>query len=97
MAELTGAVGRGLSQDRGALGNQGLCSFGLPAHPKPIRRYLYTINHQEQLAEEVKRRTKVVEVFCEEDAVAKLLYIILSQLDEAEELVSSEDLRKSRF
>jgi len=52
-------------------------------HPKPIRRYLYTTNQLERLAKEVKRRTKVVEVFCGEGAVEKLLYLVLSQLDEA--------------
>jgi len=52
-------------------------------HPKPIRRYLYTTNPLERLAKEVKRRTKVVEVFCGEGAVEKLLYQVLSQLDEA--------------
>ena len=31
----------------------------------------------------VKRRTKVVEMFCSEGAVEKLLYLVLSQLDEA--------------
>ena len=51
-------------------------------HPKPIRRYLYTTNHLEQFAKEVKGRTKVVEVFCGEGAVEKLLYRVLSQLDE---------------
>jgi transposase-like protein len=52
-------------------------------HPKPIRRYLYTTNLLERLAKEVKRRTKVVEVFCDESAVENLLYMVLSQLDEA--------------
>jgi transposase-like protein len=52
-------------------------------HPKPIRRYLYTTNLLERLAKEVKRRTKVVEVFCDEGAVENLLYLVLSQLDEA--------------
>jgi len=52
-------------------------------HPKPIRRYLYTTNQLERLAKEVKRRTKVVEVFCGEGAVEKLLYLVLSRLDEA--------------
>jgi len=51
-------------------------------HPKPIRRYLYTTNQLERLAKEVKRRTKVVEVFCSEEAAEKLLYLVLSQLDE---------------
>jgi transposase-like protein len=52
-------------------------------HPKPIRRYLYTTNQLERLAKEVKRRTTVVEVFCGEEAVANLLYLVLSHLDEA--------------
>jgi len=30
----------------------------------------------------VKRRTKVVEVFCSEEAAEKLLYLVLSALDE---------------
>ncbi|MBC7109163.1 MAG: transposase [Methanomassiliicoccales archaeon] len=52
-------------------------------HPKPIRRYLYTTNQLERLAKEVKRRTKVVEVFCGEEAVEKLLYLVLSHLNVA--------------
>jgi len=52
-------------------------------HPKPIRRYLYTTNQLERLAKEVKRRTKVVEVFCSEEAAEKLLYLVLSELDQA--------------
>ena len=51
-------------------------------HTKPIRRYLYTTNQLERLAKEVKRRTKVVEVFCSEEAAEKLLYLVLSALDE---------------
>jgi len=52
-------------------------------HPKPIRRYRYTTNQLERLAKEVKRRTKVVELFCGEGAVERLLYLVLSQMDEA--------------
>jgi len=51
--------------------------------PKPIRHYLYTTNQLEQPAKEVKRRTKVVEVFCSEEAAEKLLYLVLRALDEA--------------
>ncbi|MEM1684381.1 MAG: transposase, partial [Nanopusillaceae archaeon] len=51
-------------------------------YPRPIRRYLYTTNQLERLAKEVKRRTKVVEVFCGEEAVEKLLYLVLSNLNE---------------
>jgi len=40
-------------------------------------------NQLERLAKEVRRRTKVVEVFWSEDAAEKLLYLVLSQLDEA--------------
>jgi len=50
---------------------------------KPIRHYLYTTNRLERLAKEVKRRAKVVEVFCGEGTVERLLYLVLSQLDEA--------------
>ena len=46
-------------------------------HPRPVRRYLYTTNQLERLAKEIKRRTKVVEVFCGEGAVEKLLYLVL--------------------
>jgi putative transposase len=52
-------------------------------HPKPIRRHLYTTNQLERLVKEVKRRTNGVEVFCNEDAAEKLLYLVLSQLGEA--------------
>jgi hypothetical protein len=51
--------------------------------PRPVRRYLYTTNQLERLAKEIKRRTKAVEVFCGEGAVENLLYLVLSQLDEA--------------
>ncbi len=51
-------------------------------HSKPIRRYLYTTNQLERVSKEVKRRTKVVEVFCGEEAVEKLLYLVLSNLNE---------------
>jgi putative transposase len=51
-------------------------------HPGPVRRYLYTTNQLERLAKEIKRRAKVVEVLRGEGAVEKLLYVVLSQLDE---------------
>ena len=54
----------------------------LLAFLRHCRRYLYTTNPLERLAKEVKRRTKVVEVFYGEGAVEKLLYLVLSQLDE---------------
>ena len=48
-----------------------------------FRRYLYTTNQLERLAEEVRRRTKVVGAFCSQAAVEKLLYLVLRQLHEA--------------
>jgi len=53
-------------------------------HPKPTRRHLCTPNQLERLAKEVKRQTKAVEVSCDEGAVEKFLYLVLSQLDEVE-------------
>ena len=43
-------------------------------HPKSIRRYLYTTNLLERLVKEVKRWTKVVEVFCGEGVVESSLF-----------------------
>jgi putative transposase len=51
-------------------------------HPKPIRPYLYTTNQLERLMKEVKRRTKIVEVFCGPEALGKLLYLVLVQENE---------------
>ncbi len=51
-------------------------------HSKPIRRYLYTTNQLERVSKEVKRRTKVVEVFWGEEAGERLLYLVLSNLNE---------------
>jgi transposase-like protein len=51
-------------------------NFGKPAE------FLNRPNQLERLAKEVKRRTTVVEVFCGEGAVEKLLCLILSHLDE---------------
>ncbi|MEM4531395.1 MAG: IS256 family transposase [Thermofilaceae archaeon] len=51
-------------------------------HPRPIRRCLGTTNQLERLAKEVKRRAKVVEVFCGGEALVELLYLVLSNLNE---------------
>lgn len=45
------------------------------AYPKELRGYLYTTN-------QLERRVKVVEVFCGEQVVEKLLYLVLSDLNE---------------
>ncbi len=41
-----------------------------------------TTNQLEQVSKEMKRRTKMVEVFCGEEAVKKLFYLVLSNLNE---------------
>jgi len=51
-------------------------------HPKAIRSYLYTTNQLERLIKELKRRTKVVEVFCGPQALEKLVYLMLVQENE---------------
>jgi len=51
-------------------------------HPKAIRAYLYTTNQLERLMKEVKRRTKVVEVFCGPEALEKLVYLVLVERNE---------------
>jgi len=51
-------------------------------HPKGIRAYLYTTNQLERLIKELKRRTKVVEVFCGPQALEKLVYLMLVQENE---------------
>ena len=51
-------------------------------HPKGIRAYLYTTNQLERLIKELKRRTKVVEVFCGPEALEKLVYLVLVQENE---------------
>jgi len=43
--------------------------FEFLSHPKAMRSYLYTTNQLERLIKELKRRTKVVEVFCGPEAL----------------------------
>jgi transposase-like protein len=69
-------------QDRGALGNQSLCPSCVFMPPQAHPKVSHTTNFLERLAKEVKRRTKVVEVFCGEGAMENLLYLILSQRGE---------------
>lgn len=56
--------------------------FAFLRHPKSICRYVSTTNQLERVSKEVKRRTKVVEMFCGGEAVAKLLYLVSSDLNE---------------
>lgn len=43
-------------------------------HPKGIRYFLYTTNQLERLMKEVKRLTKVVEIFCGPESLEKFVY-----------------------
>jgi transposase-like protein len=49
-------------------------------HLRPMQRYLHMTNQLERLSKEVKVQTKVIEVFCGEEAVEKPLYLVLSRL-----------------
>mgnify|MGYP000091241179 CR=1 FL=1 len=51
-------------------------------YPEPIRSYIYTTNQLERLIKEVKRRAKVIEVFCEPGALRKVVYLVLRGLEE---------------
>jgi len=51
-------------------------------YPEPIRSYIYTTNQLERLIKEVKRRAKVIEVFCEPGALQKVVYLVLRGLEE---------------
>jgi len=47
-------------------------------YPESIRKAIYTINSLERLMKEVKRRTKVIEVFPGENALEKALYLVFT-------------------
>ncbi|BAT71785.1 transposase IS654 family [Thermosulfidibacter takaii ABI70S6] len=51
-------------------------------YPKSIRPHIYTTNLLERLMKEIKRRVKVIEVFCSEEAAEKILFLVLSELNE---------------
>ena len=51
-------------------------------YPKEIRQFIYTTNQLERIAKEIKRRVKVVEVFPDEGAAERLLYLILRWIDD---------------
>jgi transposase-like protein len=52
------------------------------SHPKAIRSYLSTTNQLERMMKEVKRRTKVMEVFRDSAGVEKLFYRVFVELNE---------------
>ena len=66
-------------------------------YPQSIRRYIYTVNMLERLIKEIKRRTKVIEVFWEEGSLEKVLYLVLKDMGEVYKeraLVGFEEARE---
>ena len=61
-------------------------------YPKEIRQFIYTTNQLERLANEIKRRIKVIEVFPDEGSVERLLYLTLKEMNER---LNSRMLRES--
>lgn len=51
-------------------------------YPEEIRKYIYSTNSLERFIKEVKRRTKVIEVFPNPGATAKVLYLVSSEMNE---------------
>jgi putative transposase len=51
-------------------------------YPKGIRQFIYTTNQLERLMKEIKRRTKVIEVFSGPESAYKVVYLVLSQMNE---------------
>ena len=51
-------------------------------YPQEIRAYIYTTNHLERFMKEVRRRAKVIEIFPQEDAASKILYIVSKEMNE---------------
>jgi len=51
-------------------------------YPEEIRQYIYTTNALERFIKEVKRRSKVIEVFPGPDACAKVLYLVAREMND---------------
>ncbi len=51
-------------------------------YPEELRPYIYTTNILERFIKEVKRRTKVIEVFPHAEASEKVLYLVASEMNE---------------
>jgi len=52
------------------------------SYPEELRPSIYTTNILERFIKEVKRRTKVIEVFPHPDATGKVLYLVASEMNE---------------
>ena len=51
-------------------------------YPEGIRRFIYTTNQLEKLMKEIKRGTKVIEVFSGLEAVCKVVYLVVLHISE---------------
>lgn len=51
-------------------------------YPEELRPFIYTTNILERFIKEVKRRTKVIEVFPHAEATEKVLYLVASEMNE---------------
>ena len=51
-------------------------------YPDRIRRYIYTTNLLERFIKEVKRRTKVIEVFPDDTSAEKILYLVATEMND---------------
>ena len=52
------------------------------SYPEELRPSIYTTNIPERFIKEVKRRTKVIELFPHPDATAKVMYLVASEMNE---------------
>lgn len=52
------------------------------SYPEELRPSIYTTNILERFIKEVKRRTKVIEVFPHPDATGKVMYLVASEMNE---------------
>ncbi len=58
------------------------CLITYLSYPEELRASIYTTNILERFIKEVKRRTKVIEVFPHPDATGKILYLVASEINE---------------
>lgn len=68
-------------------------------YPQELRPSIYTTNVLEWFIKEVKRRTKVIEVFPHPDATGKVLYLVASEMNERykKRLLKNWDLIKDKL
>ncbi len=52
------------------------------SYPEELRPFIYTTNILERFIKEVKRRSKVIEVFPEPEAASKILYLVSCEMNE---------------